>query len=210
MDTPHERFIKAYELLRKRGLIHTQTDLAEKIKKPQPHINAAINGDKKRLGKTLRIAIADAFPNIINKEYMETGEGSVEIDSRETRPHFSDLPAAAGFMSGTGQIPVGENREYLPLFGNYTYSVEILGDSMFPEIHSGDTAFCEILNDKNEVKIGDIYLVDTTEGSAIKVIAKEGKADLTLHSFNPEYPDYKVLKEDILRIARVIGITRKL
>ncbi|MCH5241764.1 MAG: hypothetical protein J1F67_04995 [Muribaculaceae bacterium] len=210
MDSLITRLDKTYRYLYGRFLVEDKKDFAKKIGVSASYLSDAFADRNRKLTINLLEKIADKFPTIINKEYMRTGEGSVEIDSRETRPHFSDLPAAAGFMAGTGQSPNGESREFFPLFGNYSYSVEIRGNSMLPDIHSGDIAFCEILNDKNDVKLGEVYLVDTNEGAAIKVIAKEGKKDITLHSFNPEYNDYKVSKEDILRIARVIGITRKL
>ena len=210
MDSLIERLEKAFSLLKSKGIIHKQIDLIPYIGKTQSQISDAFNNKPKRLTKGFLTAIADAFPDYINKEYMLTGEGNIEMPSKELRPHFSDLPAAAGFMPESGQNIHEDLREYIPDFGKYSFSVEIKGDSMMPFIQSGDIAYCELLTDKEELKEGRIYIVDTTDGAAIKIISKENKNTLTLHSLNPAFPDYKVNYETILRISRVVAISRKL
>ena len=210
MDNPHIRFLKAYEYLRSKGSFHSQLELSKLIRKPQPHISAALKGDIKRLGNSMLNAIADAFPNLINKEYMLTGEGSLEVDPKEYRPHLADVAVAAGFMNGIAeQAHEYEMRAFMPEFSDYDFSINVSGDSMLPNIHPGDTVYCRIEQDRHADVIGKLCLIDTVEGAVLKIIQKEGKNHITLHSYNPDYPDYKVPYEDIIRIGRIVGLTRK-
>lgn len=209
MDTLPQRIEKIYRYLYGIGEVDSKEDFAQKMNVSKSYISDVFADRQRKLTNPFLERVADRFAKI-NKEYALTGLGSVEVSEEEpTRPHYSDLPAAAGFMSGTGATPTTNNFPYNPQFGNYDYSVDVFGDSMLPDIHSGDIAFCEILTDDSEIKTGKIYVVDTKEGAAIKVIAKKGKSTITLHSLNPDYQDYPVRKEDIVKIAKVVGIQRK-
>lgn len=210
MDSMIERLNKAYDLLLSKGLIHKQIDLIPIIGKSQTQISGAFNNHPKRLTKGFLKSMADAFPTVINKDYMLTGEGSIELDEKEYRPHLADVSVAAGFMSGIAeQAHEYEMRELMPEFSDYDFSINVSGDSMLPNIYPGDTVYCRIEADRNADIIGKLCLVDTTDGAVLKIISKEGKNSLTLHSFNPEYKDYKVKFEDIIRIGRIVGLTRK-
>lgn len=210
MDSMIERLNKAYDLLLSKGLIHKQIDLIPIIGKSQTQISGAFNNHPKRLTKGFLKSMADAFPTVINKDYMLTGEGSIELDDKEYRPHLADVSVAAGFMNGIAeQAHEYEMHELMPQFSDYDFSINVSGDSMLPNIYPGDTVYCRIEADRNADIIGKLCLVDTTDGAVLKIISKEGKDSLTLHSYNPDYKDYKVKFEDIIRIGRIVGLTRK-
>lgn len=210
MDSMIERLNKAYDLLLHKGVIHKQIDLIPLIGKTQSQISAAFNNTPKRLTKGFLVAISDAFPDLINKDYMLTGEGSLEIDQKEYRPHLADVAVAAGFMSGIAEESHEfEMRELMPQFSDYDFSINVTGDSMLPDIHPGDTVYCRIEQDRLADVVGKLCLIDTNDGAVLKIIKKEGKDNITLHSFNPAYKDYQVKFEDIIRIGRIVGLTRK-
>ncbi|MCH5235520.1 MAG: hypothetical protein J1E16_09505 [Muribaculaceae bacterium] len=211
MDSLSERINAAWKLLRKKGLVHTKLELGEKIDmKGKSQIYDTFANRDGKLTVSILERIANAFPTVINKNYMLTGEGFIELDEKEYRPHLADVSVAAGFMSGIAEESHEfEMKEFMPQFANYDFSIDVSGESMLPDIHPGDTVFCRIEEDRHADVVGKLCIIDTTEGAVLKIISKEGKDSLTLHSYNPDYKDYKVKFEDIIRIGRIVGLTRK-
>ena len=52
-----------------------------------------------------------------------------------------------------------------------------------------------------------MYVLDTNVGAVVKEI-KIGRTKVHCHSLNPAYKDFSVAKEDVLRIAKVVGLSR--
>lgn len=209
MDKIHARLLKAFDYLKNKGIIHTQTQLAEKIGKTQQSVNAAFKDTPKRCTLGLMKAIADAFPNILNRDYLLTGEGDVAAPDPNRRPHYR-AQAAAGFMDGLADGEAGDLRPLIPDVPDYDFTIEARGDSMLPEIQSGDILLCRRAIDRANPPLDRICVIDSTDGAAVKLITGADEDSLFLHSLNPDYPDYSLDLSSLLGVAPVVALLRRL
>lgn len=72
-----ERFKRAYEYLRNRGMVHTQKDLAEIMQATPPHVSLAFKGDNKYLTDSFLLRFNEAFGRIFNHQWLILGEGDM-------------------------------------------------------------------------------------------------------------------------------------
>lgn len=154
-------------------------------------------------------AIADAFPDVISRRYMETGEGPVAAPAKDLRPHFAPT-AAAGFMSGMSETDNGADlRATNDNVPDYDFTINAAGDSMLPLIHDGDLLFCRYDDDPYNPPLDRMVVIDTTEGAVVKVLWRDDDG-LLLHSLNKKYSDRRLDTSTILRMARVVAVLRPL
>lgn len=205
----HQRLLTSYKYLYDNGFVHSQTEFAEMIGKQKTHVNAAFKNVPKRCTIGLMKSIADAFPDILNRNYLLAGEGEVVAPDKTMRPHF-EAKACAGFMYGVAEGEVGTMRPHIPGMRDYDFTIEAEGNSMLPRIESGDLLVCRKSEDRANPPVGKICVVDGKDGSVVKVIvsADDVAGVITLHSLNPAYDDYNVPFSDILGIAEVVGLVR--
>ncbi len=207
MDTLHQRLLKSFDYLKDKGIVHTQTQFAESLGKTQQSVNAAFKNTPKRCTLGLMKSIAAAFPDILNPDYLLTGEGDIAAPDRSMRPHF-DAKASAGFMTGMSQGETGTMRPLIPGMREYDFTIEVEGESMMPRIEPGDLLLCRTLTDRANPPIGRICVIDGQENAVVKVVAFADSEYATLHSLNPAYKDYRVALSDINGIAEVVGSLR--
>lgn len=205
----NKRLIAAFELLKARGVVHSQSDLARSTDIHLSTINNAFTLKGRAMTQGLLNKIADAFPNIINRHFMETGEGDVALPDAELRPHF-EQSAAAGFLAGPSYGEDGSDlRDINSFIPDYDFTITALGDSMLPEIHSGDILFCRFADDRFNIPYGQICVLDTINGALVKVLLPSDQDGVTIHSTNPRYRDQNLPSSQILRLAKVISILHK-
>lgn len=208
MDSLTERLAKAFDYLKDKGEVHTIRDFAAILGRHENNISNALRGDTKRCTLGLMKRIADAFPTQLNRDYLLTGEGSVAPRDTSLRPHV-ESGAAAGFMFGIADPDYGDLlRPSIPELAPYDFTINAVGDSMQPRIESGDILACRTVHDRANVPLGKVCVLDTTEGAVVKELraVNEDAQTLTLHSFNPDYPDYDIPMDTVLNIAVVVGI----
>lgn len=205
----HQRLLTSYKYLYDNGFVHSQTEFAEMIGKQKTHVNAAFKNVPKRCTIGLMKSIADAFPDILNRNYLLAGEGEVVAPDKTMRPHF-EAKACAGFMYGVAEGEVGTMHPHIYGMRDYDFTIEAEGNSMLPRIESGDLLVCRKSEDRANPPIGKICVVDGKDGAVVKVIvsADDVAGIITLHSLNPAYDDYNVPFSDILGIAEVVGLVR--
>ena len=127
----------------------------------------------------------------------------------ETRPRIP-YDAAAGTITESmegvtayqcEQIPV------IPIFPRYDFTIRIYGDSMEPEYHSGDEVACLNINTTHFIQWGRVHVLDTMQGIVIKRIYEDGD-NIRCRSYNKDYPDFLVPKEEIRSFNLVVGSLR--
>lgn len=208
MDTLHQRLLKSFEYLKNKGLVHTQTQFAEILGKPQQSINAAFKDAPKRCTLGLMTRIADAFPDVLSRDYLLSGTGSPAAPDRSLRPHVA-ADAAAGFLDSVSNGDPGlDLRPQIPIGSDYDFSISVKGDSMEPEIRDGDTLCCSFASDRANLPLGDICVLDTDEGALVKVLHSFTSSSVTLRSLNPRYADLSLPASSILHVARVDALLR--
>lgn len=133
------------------------------------------------------------------------------LSIKEMKPRIP-LDAAAGYLSELTQSISLADCEMQPViqsFPHYDFTIFAKGDSMAPDIISGDELACRFINEKSFIQWGRIYVLDTTQGVIVKRIFEKGR-QIIVRSINSNYPDHKIDKPEVLRMALVVGLIRQL
>lgn len=72
-----ERLKEAFEYLRGKGEVHTQADIADKMKASRPNVSSAFSGDAKCLTDKFLIRFNKAFGRIFSDDWLLHGEGEM-------------------------------------------------------------------------------------------------------------------------------------
>lgn len=176
---------------------------------PQVLSNAKQDKDRRFTDGFLKKFCA-AYSDYISEDWILTGSGKMVVPDKSMKPHV-EARAAAGFMAGVSEPDLWENfRPVIPDVPDYDFTIEAHGDSMYPDIQSGDTLACRLMTDRLNPPLGKICVIDSKEGAAVKIIADASDDDITLHSLNPQYPDYNIAAAEIISVAEVVALTRRL
>lgn len=165
--------------------------------------------------------VLTVFPEL-NREWLLYGEGSMlnedlsctsslkkKEEKSDTRPRIP-YDAAAGTLTETIEGVTEYQCEEVPVisaFPKYDFTIRIVGRSMEPEYFAGDEVACLKVNEKRFLQWGRVHVLDTTQGVVIKRIYDNGDC-ITCRSYNPEFPDFSIPKEDIRSYNLVVGSLR--
>lgn len=171
------------------------------------------NGDVEEVSTKILVPFCLAFPKV-NANYILTGKGSMFMDSSEivvgdTRPRIP-YDAEAGRLTDTVEGVTEYQCEKLPVvaaFPKYDFTIRVTGRSMEPYYFAGDEVACLKVNEERFLQWGRVHVLDTEQGVVIKRIYENGNC-IRCASFNPEYPDFNVPKEDIRSYNLVVGALR--
>lgn len=166
--------------------------------------------------------ISDNYPDL-NLEWLITGKGSMlkseccvaplqqsQETEEETRPRIP-VDAAAGSLTVIADGITLDNCEQLPVikaFARYDFTIFAQGDSMEPEYNSGDELACIYIINNGFIQWGRIHVIDTTQGILVKRIFDDGDS-IICKSDNPNYPDFRIDKSELQKVALVIGMIRR-
>ena len=119
--------------------------------------------------------------------------------------------AAAGSLSIAAEGISRNECEMLPVitrFPKYDFTIMAKGDSMVPEIASGDELACRFIDPKGFIQWGRPHVLDTAQGVVVKNIF-DLPDSILCRSVNNNYPDFPIAKDDIYHIALVVGLIRQ-
>ncbi|WP_303236579.1 S24 family peptidase [Phocaeicola coprophilus] len=178
--------------------------------------NSYIQNISEGIGADVMNRISIQFPDL-NTSWLLTGEGEmlksscdvVSQKSSNTRPRIP-YDAAAGTLTETVEGVAEYQCEQVPIIGvfpRYDFTIRIVGRSMEPEYFAGDEVACLRVNEKRFLQWGRVHVLDTTQGVVIKRIYDNGDC-IVCKSFNPEFPDFSIPKEDIRSYNLVVGSIR--
>lgn len=86
-----ERFNKAFNYLKSKGIVHTQKDLSKVIGIDQGNLSNALKGIDKYLTDSFLEKFNNAFNDIFNIEWLTTGEGNMlKDDSHQMQDRVAD------------------------------------------------------------------------------------------------------------------------
>lgn len=208
MDDLQTRLQKVKTYLKKKGTATTQKEMAERIGCSAAYLNDALNNRNRKLTQNFLIRIADAFPDVLSRDYLLTGVGSPAAPDRSLRPHVH-ADAAAGFLDSVSSGDPGlDMQPPIPPSLDYDFTIAVKGDSMEPELHDGDILYCSFASDRANLPLGDICVLDTAEGALVKVLLSSSPASVSLRSLNPRYSDLVLPASSILHVARVEALLR--
>lgn len=208
-DAAHRRLLQARELLMRKGLIHTDTEFADRSQLTRSHLSAALNGDHKWIIPKIFKAIASTFPDIISEEYLLEGIGQIERPDPSLRPHIPVQVAAGRVDVAIESAMNADMMPQIPFIASYDFTIPVIGASMEPLISEGDILACLWCEEGTVPHPGTLYVFDTTEGILVKQAIVKSHSIVVLHSLNPAYDDIPLHPRQIKRMARVIASLKK-
>jgi phage repressor protein C with HTH and peptisase S24 domain len=173
----------------------------------------SIVGEKQvRPGYDILRRIVEMSAYTINIEWLLTGNGSMlespgEAKKGKTRPRIP-MSVAAGALNGFAEGVKTYDCEQVPMvtsFPDYDFSMIIKGDSMEPKYEGGDEIAIKKVTDV--IEWGKVYVLDTRDGAVLKRLYNAGD-NYRCVSYNKDYPDFEVPKNDVFGVYRVVGLLR--
>jgi len=157
-----------------------------------------------------------SFEWLTGKEEMpRRGYQETNYNNGETplmgEPFYSHMPASAGQLD-MGDEDITVERISIPGLRVSAY-FPVVGNSMDPTIQSGDIVGIRKLDDIGRIRPNDIYLIFTRENERMlkRIRSINGQSPyITLHSDNPSYEPFQVMKEQIAGVYKVVCIIRRL
>lgn len=131
-----DRLKEAYLYLRGRGIVHTQQDIANMMKKPKSNISRAFNGHEDYLTEGFLADFYKKFSDIFNEDWLINGEGSMLVTGGNISSHITNTTQSGNITNITGnnttiatnaQPLQLENIVYAPLVSQYAYAGYISG-----------------------------------------------------------------------------------
>ena len=120
--------------------------------------------------------------------------------------------AVGGFAGSDFSINDNDVLAYyvIPSFQNkgIDFMIRITGDSMAPRLWGGDIVACSIVHNPSFIQWNKTYLLSTrNEGLIVKRLRKSDSPGCLLAiSNNPDYDPFDIPKDEILGLARVVGV----
>jgi transcriptional regulator with XRE-family HTH domain len=82
-----ERIKESFKLLRSRGLVHTQRDLAKRLNAGEGTVSKALKGDPASLTPQFLMRLNQAFPGVFTLEWLLNGTGEMlQASEKQTEP----------------------------------------------------------------------------------------------------------------------------
>ncbi len=210
MEEKLKRLKVALAYLNGHGLAMSKTAIAADMHSSQPNVSRALMGHPRYFTDGFLRRFAAAYKNYISEAWLLTGQGRMDVPGKDERPHVDSVTAAAGRLDGFSEPVTNPDFHRLAdLLPDYDFTIRADGDSMLPEIRSGDLLLCRRLDRPlHPADLGRIFVADTADGVLVKRLADvDPSASLvTLRSLNPAYPDIAAPASGLLALARVVAV----
>lgn len=202
------------------------SDLAIKCKLSHSTLADFFNSDKPDDNNLIDIIASSTGAN---KNWILTGSGSPFEDNSpladdcaktfdnifgspqkaDTRPRIP-YTAAAGSLTSAVEGITANQCEQIPrinIFPEYDFTIIIKGNSMEPKYEGGDEVACKRIDSTSFIQWGKVHVLDTAQGILIKRTYEDGEK-IRCVSYNPEYPDFSIDKNEIYSMSLVVGLVR--
>jgi len=219
-----EKLLELGKYLRETG--HTQASIASQLGVSQPYVNALLTG-RKAFGKSQAKKWGDLYG--LSPSWLLTGEGPMHKEEKEKEEEYELLPRITedkgrpyydvDFLGGYGEFaddpasaPVTYMIDYPPYNKEGVFYMNVRGDSMSPEINSGDlVALRPIEAWYDFLLLGKVYAIVTLSGQrTIKRLRRGSDSEhYTLEPINPAYESQEIPKTQIERVFEVLGGIRR-
>lgn len=153
----------------------------------------------------------------LNRDWLLYGEGDMyrDLGDKEIEPYHlhrhivplipTQAKAGSFDMYAEGITEDRCQKIYSPNT-SAKLAIRVLGDSMEPMIHDGTMLFLEKINEKAFIPWGMPLVLDTENGSLVKMLypSEKGENYLEARSCNKNYPPFLVPVESIFGIYRIV------
>lgn len=227
-----KNFSALAEYFKSKGV--TQLAIAEKLGVSKAYVNALMTG-KKAFGKSQAAKWSSEFG--ISASWLLTGDGDMfttsssdkQSEVKREEEEYELLPRITedkgrpyydvDFLGGYGEFaddpasaPVAYMIDYPPYNKEGVFYMNVRGDSMSPEINSGDlVALRPIEAWYDFLLLGKVYAIVTLSGQrTIKRLRRGSDSEhYTLEPINPAYESQEIPKTQIERVFEVLGGIRR-
>lgn len=193
----------------------TESSFSKEIQMKQQTVNRQLKGES-LLSSSLVESFLNTFP-YVSSEWLLRGRGEMYLPEsadanqgiQETRPRIPYDAAAGALTVGVDGVMEYE-CEQVPLINTlpkYDFTILVRGESMMPEIQSGDEIACALISESAFIQWGRVHVLDTSQGIVVKRIYEKGDGILC-KSDNLRYSEYVIPKSEIYHIALVVGLIR--
>lgn len=144
--------------------------------------------------KTLTKEIADIISDVVKQQ---------------TRPRIPYTASAGSLTSAVDGVTEAE-CEQIPVitaFPSYDFTMFVKGDSMYPNYEGGDEVACKRIDSTSFIQWGKVHVLDTAQGIVIKRVYDDD-GNVKCVSYNKEYPDFTISKEEVYSMSLVVGMIR--
>lgn len=127
----------------------------------------------------------------------------------KTRPRIPYTAAAGSLTSAVDGVTESE-CEQIPVitaFPSYDFTMFVKGDSMYPNYEGGDEVACKRIDSTSFIQWGKVHVLDTAQGIVIKRVYDD-EGNVKCVSYNKEYPDFTISKEEVYSMSLVVGMIR--
>ena len=181
---------------------------------PQRTLNRQVNENGK-VGMELVYSLLSTFTDI-SPSWLVLGQGEMlqDVDAIQalstSAPFYSDLPVTAGHKDAFD--PLKERPTGYISMPNWSaqFYFPVSGTSMEPEIHSGDIVGVNRVESLREVDPDKIYMIVTNESRMIKRCHSDENDDSIMWCVSPNYPAFKIKKNDICAMFHVVNRIERL
>lgn len=211
----------------------SQRRLAEIMNTSQSEVSQIANSKRRMLRKHID-GLIDYFGEEIISQYMVSEKPQVDYvddsnstaatlvaeDDAQSPKEENNIPVLPGEIINRRNLDIykyiqNNGSELISidprsLVEGAEFAMEILKDSMSPDIMQGDIVFLKFLPKTAKLHSGAMYFIDTPAyAGVIRDVYIEGDT-MTLRARNPKYGDIVLdLEEDDITAANIIGIFRK-
>ena len=169
---------------------------------------------KRKLSLEVIEAVLNTFPDV-SAEWLLRGQDMPKVEEKHLDVPVKTLPripvkASAGSLTTMVDGITEIQCEQFPVvhnFPKYDFTIHISGDSMVPYYISGDEVACLRITSATFIQWGRVHVLDTSQGIVIKRIYDNGDT-IRCVSYNPDYPDFNVPKDEIFSYNLVVGTLR--
>lgn len=172
--------------------------------------NAITNWKSRGIQGSSYEKIATAFPQV-NMDWLKNGNGEMFVSQEEpvtnTRPHIPTMVTAGSLVGFSDAVKAGdcEMRPVISAFPEYDYTMTVKGNSMEPKFETGDTIAIRKVH--SNIEWGHVYVIDTADGAIVKRLYDEDRCYRCV-SYNKEYPDMLIEKDQVFGVYKVVGLIR--
>lgn len=233
-----DRFIKAFEQLIKDSKVSDKKDFAASID-VSPSMITEISKGRSSVGTTAVQNIVKKYN--ISADWLLTGNGPMlkselsdpshpspsvssgksapsgqteEITKRKGIP-LIPLEAVAGFPAAESESVYLEDCEVydVPEFDEKgaNFMIRASGDSMIPRYYNGDIMACRKIKDVKFFQWGEIYVLETNQGTLIKRVQPVEDHDdciLCVSENATIFKPFIINKNDIRSVSTIVGFVR--
>lgn len=216
-----------YKSLREEGLVASQAHFGRLIGEDDTANLSKYLTCKKVLGDKIQhyaVHLKQTFP-MLDPDWLRTGEGSmlrtpeateelVQVTEDKGRPYYDvDFMGGYGeFLDNPSSSPVSYMIDYPPYNKDGVFYMNVRGDSMSPELISGEKVALRLVEDwQSFLFFGKIYGIVTRNGLRTIKRLRKGKDDdhYRLQATNPDYDDQEIPIAQIERVFEVLGSIRE-